>query len=571
MGEIVNHQEAPPAASIIDTRSGQMFPTLKAAEVDRLRRFGEARRYADGEAVAKVGQRGLGLSIILDGTVEIRRRLRDGTHALIVTHGPGSFIGELAQLSGRPSLIDAFAIGAVEALAIAPDQLRAVLVAEAELGERIMRALILRRVGLIETGAGGPVIIGRAEDGNVLRLDNFLSRNGHPHVRLDPDEDSCARALINRFAVKADELPIVLCPGGELLRNPSEAELGRCIGLSVAINPERIYDIVLVGAGPAGLAASVYAGSEGLSVLTIDCRSFGGQAGASARIENFLGFPTGISGLALMARSHTQAQKFGVEMSIPVEAESLACGDGDRPRHILTLSNGDRVRARAIVIATGARYRRLGVSGIEQYEGTSVHYWASPLEAKLSAGQEVALIGGGNSAGQAAVFLAGQATHVTMLVRRPLSATMSSYLVDRITGVSNIEVITGVEVSGLDGSAGMLEAIRWRVSASGPEVVRPVRQLFLFIGADPNTDWLRGAGVALDERGFIRAGVDAGPGRLPLETSRRGVFAIGDVRSGSVKRVAAAAGDGAQVVAAVHSYLAQLGEAAPAPALEAAQ
>ena len=571
MGELVNHPEAQASASIIDTRRPQMFPTLKALEVDRLRRFGEVRHYADGDTVAKVGQSGLGLSIILAGTVEIRRRLRNGADAHVVTHGSGAFMGELAQLSGRPSLIDAFAIGAVEALVILPDQLRALLIAEAELGERIMRALILRRVGLIETGAGGPVIIGRAEDGNVLRLDNFLSRNGHPHVRLDPDEDSCARTLVDRFAVKDSELPIVLCPNGELLRNPSEAELGRCIGLSFAIDPERIYDIVLVGAGPAGLAASVYAGSEGLSVLTLDCRSFGGQAGASARIENFLGFPTGISGLALMARSYSQAQKFGVEMSIPVEVVSMDCGDSDRPWHGLSLSSGGQVRARTVVIATGARYRRLGVAGIEQYEGTTIHYWASPLEAKLSAGLEIALVGGGNSAGQAAVFLAGHATHVTMLARRPLRATMSSYLVDRIESVPNIEVVTGVEISGLDGSAGMLEAIRWRAGASEPEVVRPARQLFLFIGADPNTDWLRGSGVALDERGFIRTGVDAGADRLPLETSRRGVFAIGDVRAGSVKRVAAAAGDGAQVVAAVHSYLTQPSDAAPQRALEAAQ
>ncbi len=571
MGEFVNHPEAQPSASIIDTRRPQMFPTLKAIEVDRLRRFGEVRHYADGDAVAKVGQRGLGLSIILAGTVEIRRRLRNGAHAHVVTHGSGAFMGELAQLSGRPSLTDAFAIGAVEALVILPDQLRALLIAEAELGERIMRALILRRVGLIETGAGGPVIIGRAEDGNVLRLDNFLSRNGHPHIRLDPEEDSCARTLVDRFAVKDSELPIVLCPNGELLRNPSEAELGRCIGLSFVIDPERIYDIVLVGAGPAGLAASVYAGSEGLSVLTLDCRSFGGQAGASARIENFLGFPTGISGLALMARSYSQAQKFGVEMSIPVEVVSMDCGDSERPWHGLSLSSGGQVRARTVVIATGARYRRLGVAGIEQYEGTTIHYWASPLEAKLSAGLEIALVGGGNSAGQAAVFLAGHATRVTMLARRPLRATMSSYLVDRIESVPNIEVVTGVEISGLDGSAGMLEAIRWRAGASEPEVVRPARQLFLFIGADPNTDWLLGAGVALDERGFIRTGVDAGADRLPLETSRRGVFAIGDVRAGSVKRVAAAAGDGAQVVAAVHSYLTQPSDAAPQRALEAAQ
>jgi thioredoxin reductase (NADPH) len=319
--------------SVVDARRGQMFPTLEPGQVERLRRFGAVRQYAGGEALATVGQTGLGIFLILAGEVEISRRLRDGGNALIVKHGPGSFMGELAQLSGRPSLIDAVAIGAVETVLIPPDQLRSLLVAEAELGERIMRALILRRVGLIETGAGGPIIIGREGDSNVLRLDNFLSRNGHPHVRLDPQEDSCARTLVERFGVADAELPIVLCPNGDLLRNPTEAELGQCIGLIAAVDPDRIHDIVIVGAGPAGLAASVYAGSEGLSVLTIDCRSFGGQAGASARIENSLGFPTGISGMALMGRSYTQAQKFGVEMSIPVEATLLGLGAGAQGEH----------------------------------------------------------------------------------------------------------------------------------------------------------------------------------------------------------------------------------------------
>lgn len=559
-----------PPSSVITTRSAQMFPTLEAAQIERLRRFGEIRSFAAGEALATVGQSGLGLSIILEGEVEVRRRLRNGDYSLIVTHRPGSFMGELAQLSGRPSLIDAVAVGPAKALAASPDRLRSLLIAEAELGEQIMRALILRRVGLLETGAGGPVIVGWEGDGNVLRLDNFLSRNGHPHVQLDPREDSCARALTDRFGVSEEELPIVLCPGGELLRNPSEAELGKCIGLVAKIDPNRVYDIVIVGAGPAGLAASVYAGSEGLSVLTLDCRSFGGQAGASARIENFLGFPTGISGMALMGRSYAQAQKFGVEMSIPVEAASLASSRNSDEHHLLTLASGERIRTRTVVIATGARYRRLGVAGIEQYEGSCVHYWASPLEAKLCSGQDIALVGGGNSAGQAAVFLSGHADAVTVLARRPLRATMSSYLVDRIAAVPNITVVEEIEILSLEGSEASLEAVRWCAGGSDA-VTRPVRQLFLFIGADPNSDWLDGAGVTLDDKGFIRTGAEAGANRLPLETSRRGVFAIGDVRSGSVKRVAAAAGDGAQVVASVHAYLASSAEAAALPALEAAQ
>jgi thioredoxin reductase (NADPH) len=540
--------------SIRDTRSPQMYPILAPEEVERLRRFGEVRRFQAGDALVRVGETGHGLAVILSGDVDISEHDDAGNGELIVTHRAGAFMGELAQLSGRPALVDAHAQGPVEALVIAPERLRALLIAEAELGERIMRALILRRVGLIETGVGGPVIVGYAGDGNVLRLDGFLSRNGHPHLRLDPDEDPDARALVERFHVAAGELPIVLCPGGELLRNPTVEELARCIGLVARIDPDRLYDVVVIGAGPAGLATSVYAASEGLSVLTLDCRAFGGQAGASARIENFLGFPTGISGMALMARAYNQAQKFGVEMAIPDEATHLDCGEATTQG--LMLADGEHVKARAVVIATGARYRRLEVAGIEAFEGSSVHYWASPLEAKLCAAQEVALVGGGNSAGQAAVFLAGHAARLTLLARRPLEATMSRYLIDRIAGIANIEVVTGVEVSAVEGDAGLLDGIRWRTLPAGEETHRPVRQLFLFIGADPNTDWLAPSGVALDERGFVRTGADAAPERLPLETSRRGVFAIGDVRSGSVKRVAAAAGDGAQVVAALHSYLA---------------
>jgi thioredoxin reductase (NADPH) len=327
------------------------------------------------------------------------------------------------------------------------------------------------------------------------------------------------------------------------------------------IDPNRLYDVAVVGAGPAGLAAAVYAGSEGLSALVLDCRSFGGQAGASARIENYLGFPTGISGIALMARAYNQAQKFGVEMAIPDEVTGLrADGDPEEGRFVLRLSNSERVSARALVIASGARYRRLAVENLEAFEGASVHYWASPLEAKLCAGQEVALVGAGNSAGQATVYLASQVAKVWLLVRGAnLAASMSRYLVDRIAGLPNVEVLTQTTVTGLEGSGGMLEAIRWRRRDSGEEMRRPVRHLFLFIGADPNTDWLSGSGVALDSKGFVLTGPDTNEKRRPLETSRPGVFAIGDVRSGSVKRVAAAVGEGAQVVATLHAVLAAAG------------
>jgi thioredoxin reductase (NADPH) len=544
--------------SIIDTRRHQMFPVLEAFEIERVRRFGKVRPYDDGAALAKVGEVGPGLTIILAGQVEIVRRDGLGHSTPIVTYGPGSFMGELAQLAGRPALIDAHAQGPVEALIISPDQLRALLIAEAELGERIMRALILRRVGLLETGAGGPIIVGRPGNGDVLRLEGFLRRNGHPRQTLDPDTDAEAKALIERFHIDPGQLPIVLCPDGQLLRNPGERELARCIGLVRPIDPTRIYDVAIIGAGPAGLAAAVYAGSEGLSVLVLDCRAFGGQAGASARIENYLGFPTGITGMALMARAYNQAQKFGVEMAVPDEVAGLEAEDHLAPRRVvLRLSNNERVSARSLVIASGARYRRLSIPNLEAFEGASVHYWASPLEAKLCARQEVALVGAGNSAGQAAVYLANQAAKVWLLVRGDdLAASMSRYLVDRIRGLPNVEVLTRISVTRLEGHDGVLEAIRWRRGASGEEVRRPIQHLFLFIGAEPNTDWLLGSGVALDAKGFVLTGGSTTDKRRPLETSREGVFAIGDVRSGSIKRVAAAVGEGAQVVATLHAYLA---------------
>jgi thioredoxin reductase (NADPH) len=545
--------------SIINTRHDQMFPVLDPFEIERARRFGKVRCYHAGATLAKVGEVGPGLSIILAGQVEVARRDRLGDSVPLVTCGPGWFMGELAHLSGRPTLIDAHASGPVEALIIAPDQLRALLIAEAELGERIMRALILRRMGLIETGSGGPVIVGRAGNGDVLRLEGFLRRNGHPRQRLDPETDPEAKALIERFHIDPGQLPIVLCPGGELLRNPSEIELARCIGLVDPIDPNRVYDVAIVGAGPAGLAAAVYAGSEGLSTLVLDCRAFGGQAGASARIENYLGFPTGITGMALMARAYHQARKFGVEMAIPDEVIGLEVPDRDNGRFILRLSDSERVSARSIVIASGARYRQLAVDGLAAFEAASVHYWASPLEAKLCAGQEVALVGAGNSAGQAVVYLASQVSKVLLLVRgQGLASSMSRYLVDRIAGLPNVELLTETTITGVEGRDGMLGAILWRTGA-GEEVRHPIQHLFLFIGAEPNTDWLSGSGVALDRKRFVLTGTDASENRSPLETSRAGVFAIGDVRAGSVKRVAAAVGEGAQIVATLHRVLSAAG------------
>ncbi|MGB8669365.1 MAG: FAD-dependent oxidoreductase [Pseudolabrys sp.] len=544
--------------SIIEARREQAFPTLELSEIERMRRFGTLRSYKSGDILAQAGKVSEGFTVILSGKVAVARHASSGQGPLIVRHVAGSFLGELAQLAGRPALVDAHAEGPVEALVIPPDRLRALMIAEAELGERIMRALIIRRIGLLEEGSGGPVIIGHSESGDVLRLAGFLRRNGHPHQKLDPENDSEARALIERFHIDPGQLPIVLCPAGQLLRNPSETELARCIGLVGPIDPNRIFDVVVVGAGPAGLAAAVYAGSEGLSVLVLDCRAFGGQAGASARIENYLGFPTGISGIALMGRAYNQAQKFGVEMAIPDEVSALASSaDSKQDTYVLTLSNNERVFARSVVIASGARYRRLAVDGLEQFEGASVHYWASPLEAKLCAGQEVALVGAGNSAGQAAVYLASQVGKVWLLVRgNSLASQMSRYLVDRITGLPNVEVLTQTTVTALEGRNGILEAIRWRQAASSEEVRRSIRHLFLFIGAEPNTDWLSGSGVNLNKRGFVLTGSELSGKRRSLETSRQGVFAIGDVRAGSVKRVAAAVGEGAQVVSMIHTSLA---------------
>ena len=551
----------PPERPVLETRYAQMFPILSPAEIDRLRRFGEVRRCPAGARVVRTGELSPGMLVVLSGELAVSQHNVLGRTEPIVTHERGGFMGELAQLSGRPSLVDAVAVKPAEILVIPSRSLRDVLVAEAELGERIMRALILRRVGLLEAGLSGPVIVGHAGSADVLRLAEFLRRNGHPQHALDPDVDSCAKTLLDRFEVTADQLPIVLCPNGSLLRNPGEGELARCLGLVRPIDPAQTYDVAIVGAGPAGLAAAVYGASEGLSVIGLDCRAFGGQAGASARIENYLGFPTGITGMALMARAFNQAEKFGAELAIPDEVVRLDRAAGSPPgRFQLRLADGETVAARAVVIASGAKYLRLDVASLREFEGTCVHYWASPLEGKLCAGQEVALVGAGNSAGQAAVYLASQVAKVWLLARRAsLGATMSSYLVERLASLPNVEVLTQTEVCALEGRAGVLEGIRWRHVPSGSETRRAIRHLFLFIGAEPNTRWLSASDVALDDKGFVRTGAELQRDRRPLETSVDGVFAIGDVRAGSIKRVAAAVGEGAQVVATLHAFFASGG------------
>src|SRR5580693_8621740 len=397
-------------------RYEQTFPTLTAQEIARMRRFGEERNYHHGEALFETGKPGLGMFIVLSGHVAITQRDGLGHVTPVIDQGPGQFLAEVGQLSGRPALVDGHAEGDVETLLIPPDQLRALLVAEADLGERIMRALILRRVNLIQGGAGGPVLIGPPHSSGVIRLQGFLTRNGYPHHLLDPVADTDAAELIVRYSPSPADWPLVVAPDGSVLRNPSESQLARAMGMIRAVAKDKVYDVAVVGSGPAGLSTAVYAASEGLSVAVCDGRAFGGQAGASARIENYLGFPTGISGLALTARAFNQAQKFGAEVMIPVAVQSLDCSRSDGA-FALSLDSGEVLRARAVVVASGARYRRPDIKNLAGFEGRGVWYWASPIEARLCAEQDVVLVGGGNSAGQAAVFLSGHARRVNMVIR----------------------------------------------------------------------------------------------------------------------------------------------------------
>jgi thioredoxin reductase (NADPH) len=547
--------------STIDNRNEQMFPKLTPNEIDRLHRFGEVRNYAPGEALFVTGSVAPGMYVLIKGSVRVTRRDPLGHSAPIAEQGPGDFVAEVGQLSGQPAFVDVHAIDDVEALLIPPENLRTLMIEEPELGERIMHALILRRVALIEVGAGGPVLIGAENSPDVIRLQGFLARNAYPHQLLDPAQDQDAAKLVEQYAPNPSDLPLAVCPKGTILKNPNETELARALGMVPIDERDRTYDVAVVGAGPAGLSTAVYAASEGLSVIVFDTRAFGGQAGASARIENYLGFPAGISGQALTGRAYVQAQKFGARVMIPSEVVRL---DPTETVLGLHLTDGRRVKAATVVVATGARYRRLGVPNLSDFEGRGVWYWASPIEARLCRDEEIVLVGGGNSAGQAAVFLRSFAKKIWMLVRGPrLAESMSQYLIDRIKAIDNIEVLTQTEIVTLYGSREMqLERVRWRNNVTGEETEKPIRHVFCFIGAEPATGWLRDSGIALDGKNFVLTGSDVpsdarpsnnGSGRpLPLETSVRGVFASGDVRAGSVKRVGAAIGEGAVVGAELH-------------------
>ena len=541
-------------------RPEQTFPELTAPEIARMRRFGEIRKYSDGERLFETGKPGAGMFVVLSGHVAITQRDGLGHITPVIDQGPGQFLAEIGQLSGRVALVDGHAEGDVETLLIPPDRLRALLVAEADLGERIMRALILRRVSLIQGGVGGPVLIGPSNSTGVVRLQGFLTRNGFPHHLLDPERDHDAAELITRYSPSPSDWPLVVSADGTVLRNPGESELARAIGMIGGPAGTRIYDAAIVGCGPAGLATAVYAASEGLSVVVLDARAFGGQAGASARIENYLGFPTGISGQALAGRAFTQAQKFGADIMIPMSATALDCARIDGA-FALKLDGGEALRARSVVVASGARYRRPEIENLEAFEGRGVWYWASPIEARLCADQDVVLVGGGNSAGQAAVFLSGHARKVHMVIRGGgLGASMSRYLIERIEATPNIELMFNTEVVALEGGQdSSLERVRWKSRLSGEQSTAEIRNLFLFVGADPATGWLDACGVTLDRGGFVVTGAQSdlhlGRAASSLETSVPGVFAVGDVRSGSVKRVGGAIGEGAQVVAALHGFL----------------
>ncbi|CAM2165224.1 FAD-dependent oxidoreductase [Paraburkholderia sacchari] len=546
-----NAAEAP--FSTLSTRRHQMFPILSDEEIVRLSRFGERRSWAPGELLFQTGMTGPGMFVLLSGRVKVVQRDGLGHERLINEHGTGSFLAEVAQLSGRPSLVDGVALEPVEALLIAPERLRAAIVAEAELGERIVRALILRRVALIEKGAGGPILVGKHDDPCMLSLQGFLSRNGHPYTVFDERDESVMLGVIERYAARNEDLPLVICPDGTVLRHPTSPELATCLGLLPELDGERIYDVAVVGAGPAGLATAVYAASEGLSVIVLDARAPGGQAGASSRIENYLGFPTGISGQALAGRAFVQAQKFGAHVAIPVMVRKLYCNEA--PRRLETCSGN--VLARTVVIASGANYRRPAIAGLDRYAGRGVYYWASPVEAKLCKHENVVLVGGGNSAGQAIVYLSSHARHIDVLIRKPgFESTMSRYLIDRIASLPNVTVHPSCEIGALEDDEAGLAAIRLKAPCplSGAERI-DARHLFLFTGADPNTGWLHECGVALDMNGFVLTG--ANDASCSLATSVDGIYAIGDARAGSTKRVAAAVGEGAAVVAQIHQWLSE--------------
>jgi thioredoxin reductase (NADPH) len=544
----------------MNDRSHQIFPQLTAEQFELLGRYGTLRRYAAGSVVFAQGERHIPMFVIVAGSMEVSRAGPLGTHVIGV-HGPGNFTGEVGTLAGRAAVATGRAATDCALLVIDETALRTLVITEADLSETIMRAFILRRMAFIADEAGALILIGSGDNPDTLRLRDFLTRNGQPAAYFDIERQSETAALAARFGVAADDIPAVVTPDGAVLRRPGIRALADAMGIGPDAMDGRQFDLVVAGAGPGGLAAAVYAASEGLRVAVLERTAPGGQAGSSSKIENYFGFPTGISGLGLAGRGLSQARKFGVEVAVPVSVTGIACGD-TASGHFIDLDNGERIHARTVVISTGARYRTPDLADLHRFEGRGVYYSAAFLEAALCTGEDVMIVGGGNSAGQAAVFLARYARRVHIVIRKAdLAISMSHYLVQRIAAASNIVLHPFTQVTRLAGQS-HLEQVTL-AAADGAESTVEVRHLFLFLGAKPNTAWL-GDCVALDDKGFVLTGASLPPadwpiGRPPhfLETSRPGIFAVGDVRSGSVKRVAAAVGEGAAAVQSLHRVLAE--------------
>ncbi len=535
-------------------REAQTFPQLAPALAERVIEFGTEEAVPAGRLLFERGQRGVDFFLVLEGRIEIYDVDPHGRREVVRVHGAGEFTGELDLFTQRPILVSARALTPTHVVRVGREAFRRLMLHEPEIGEIIMRAFILRRVALIQHGQGGVVVIGSGRASETLGIQRFLTRNGYPHRVLDTDVEGEADGFLACFGLRAEYLPVVLHRNDQILRRPSHAELADALGLTERIDPNTVHDLAVVGAGPAGLAAAVYAASEGLGTIVLEAVAPGGQAGTSSKIENYLGFPTGISGQALAGRAQVQAQKFGARLAVSRAVVGLDC---TAQPYRLQLEDGSNVSARAIVVATGARYRKLEVENYARFEGQGIHYAATPMEAQLCSGQEVAVVGGGNSAGQAAMFLARAVGHVHVLIRgHGLAATMSDYLVRRMQASPRIALHPRTEISGLSGDA-VLREVRWTQRDTGASEKRAIGNVFVMIGAEPNTDWLKGC-LALDERGFVRTGQDESgrPLASPYATTQPGVYAVGDVRSGSVKRVASSVGEGSVVVQDIHRFLA---------------
>jgi thioredoxin reductase (NADPH) len=549
------------ATNVMD-RAAQMFPRLTSAQIDRVASVGKKRDVRAGEILFDAGDQNTRFFVVTSGALEIVRPLGDREEP-VTLHGAGEFTGEINMLSARRSLVRARMKSDGSVIAVDRDDLRVLVHRDSELSEILMRAFILRRVALMAQDSHDLVLLGSRHSGSTQLIREFLSRNGQPFTYQDVETDPSVQALLDRFHIGVGDVPVIVCRGGHVLKNPTTEALATALGLGSTLDGNNVRDVVVVGAGPAGLAAAVYGASEGLDVLVIESTAPGGQAGTSSRIENYLGFPTGISGQALAGRALSQAEKFGAEVVIGRTVTRLDC---DSKPYSIHLSDGQIIRTRSIVIASGVRYRKLDLPSLPRYEGAGVYYCATFLESQLCQGEEVAIVGGANSAGQAAVFLAGNAKRVHMLVRRPgLSQTMSRYLVQRIENLSNITLRARTQIDSLDGEKG-LERITWRHIDSGERETRDIRNLFLMTGADPNTAWLDGC-LVLDDKKFVKTGADLLPEELAnanwplsrrpyhLETTIPGVFCVGDARSSSVKRVASAVGEGSICIQLVHRVL----------------